>query len=111
MGEDELVVKAGRIQMARGEKKSMCTLQNDDIDKTTPFNIGEYTARRVIYLYTALTREIQKRCCMMYRATLHKPELTHFCLLWGVGAYLAMATPNTQPPTIDQKPIHPASTC
>lgn len=25
--------------------------------------------------------------------------------------YLAMATPNTQPPTMDQNPIQPASTC
>lgn len=27
------------------------------------------------------------------------------------AAYLAIATPNTHPPTVDQKPIQPASTC
>lgn len=30
---------------------------------------------------------------------------------WYTVAYLAIATPNTHPPTVDQKPIHPASTC
>lgn len=53
----------------------MCALQNGDIDKTTPFKVGEYTARRVVYLYTAPKQEIQKRCYIMYRAILHKTSI------------------------------------
>lgn len=90
MGEDELVAEPGRTQMDRrgrekktekkNKTKKKCTLQNGDIDKTTPFKVCEYTARRVIYLYTARTQQIQKRCCMMYGAILHKTSINSLLL-------------------------------
>lgn len=92
-------MKPGRIQTTRERKKNMCALQNGDIDKTTAFKVGECTARRVIYLYTA---PIQKRCCMMYRAILHKTSINSLlpnmrCLCLPRHGYTKHTASNNRP--------------
>lgn len=65
-------------------------------------------------LYIHRSQQFRLACSMLPNisiATLQPNSLIRRQTATHSIAYLAIATPNTHPPTVDQKPIQPASTC